>query len=196
MDTGTWIAVVAAVISLVAVVIAARQARYARREATIAALLPFYDEYNSEPMRKIRAFAYRSTFTAEEMTPQHEDDLRQLLSKLEFLGALVDNKLVDFNVVKSIFHHSVTDVWQPQIRAYICAQRHKARLQVRDYGSNYEKLVKRYNPKLPAACDEVSNADMEPFWRLEQARDIADAEARPPALRPSDDSGTQGAPST
>ncbi len=185
MGPAEWIAVGAAVISFIAVGVSVRQAKYARREATIAALLPLYDSYNSDPMREIRQFIYRSPFPVEQWTPQRENDLRQLLNKLEFLGALVNNKLVDFDVVRSIFHHSVTDTWQPQVRAHICAQRRSEQRKVPQYGLNYEKLVKRYNPALPGACDDLSDTDMEPFWRLEQARGVAGAEAHPPRLHPS-----------
>lgn len=169
MDASAWVSVVAAVLSVVAVAVALRQNRYARREATLSALIPLYESFHSDPIRRIRGRVYRSGLTPGELTGEDEQDLRQLLNKLEFLGALVANKLVDLDVVRSIFHHSVTDVW-PSVRAYIHAQRTNPDRRVPRYAQNYEALVKKYDGGAVSACHGLRKEDLAPYWELERRR--------------------------
>lgn len=170
-----WLTTLASVAALLGVVLSAaavlfyrNQWREARRAAAISALLPFYQYYHSDRLRRARHRLYEQPVSYS-MTREEEEELRLLLNHLEFLGALVENNLVDFPVVYSIFQHSVQDVWRNS-REYVFARRRggvdsakdeseqgdhgksqsnatwatRAAPPVRRYARNFELLQQRY----------------------------------------------------
>jgi hypothetical protein len=117
-----------------------------RRSATLAAIQPFYLKYHSPEIQDLRREIYNDRLDFATLDTEGTRKLGELINSLEYLGALVNNEIISFDVVRSIFHTSVHGLY-PHLRAYIQRQRDKGPLR-KDYARNYEKLVARYDPTL------------------------------------------------
>jgi hypothetical protein len=135
-------AIVAAVAGAAVAWASATQLILARRTATLNAIQPFYTRYHSPAARELRREIYRGEIEFSTITPEKRQQIEDLINSLEFLGALVNNKLISFRVVKSIFHTSVSGLYPP-LTPYIMQQRQQGPTR-KNYALNYEKLAKRY----------------------------------------------------
>lgn len=139
---------VVAVLGLVAgvsgLLVSSYQSTLVRRDTTLSALLPLYEQYHCAQFRQTRRKIYEGRYDFDHLTPEEEEEIRSLLNALEFLGTLVQQRVVDFRVVRNLFRRSPEPVWDG-LRAFVEAQRGAtAPSPVPDYAKNYEALVQRY----------------------------------------------------
>jgi hypothetical protein len=140
MSQSSMIALAGVLIALATFVYARRQIVEARRATALGALMPFFESWHSEECKRTRGRLYTGDLIPGDLSVDDEARLRLVLDRLELLGALVENRIVDFPVVQSMFWHSPVKVWKPA-KPFIDAQR--AAGQER-YAHNYELLVGRY----------------------------------------------------
>lgn len=110
----------------------------------LVALFSFYEKYQSERYRGIRSRLYKGQYDLDTLNSEQEDELRDLLNMLEFLGALVETNLLGFKTVSTIFYHSPVDIW-PHVQPFVTKIRSQENHPVRNYARNYENLVGRYS---------------------------------------------------
>src|SRR3954453_16209176 len=114
-DTATLVATVTAVIAALSAVsataVAIYQAKLAQRSANLTGLLPLYERYQSDYYRGTRAKLYNGKYDLDALAPAQEHELRDLLNMLEFLRALLRNRILGFKTASAIFYHSPVDVW-------------------------------------------------------------------------------------
>ncbi|MFI7588686.1 hypothetical protein ACIB24_16565 [Spongisporangium articulatum] len=140
--------VVATLIVVAAAVYGHFQLGELRRARNVAALMEFHDYYHSLPVRDVRGRLLSGELggPAELIDSRHalapEDDHRlwQMVDKLEFLAALVNRRLVDFDVAYSIFSWSPPLVWA-KIEPVVVHHRARGNPQ---YCVNLERLVTSY----------------------------------------------------
>jgi len=150
LDTAAWgiaAAIVAALAGVLVAVVSIIQITLARRGATLAAIQPFYVHYHSGELRRIRGELYSGRLDLGALQDVDKKALEELINSLEFLGALVNNQLVSFKVVRSIFHSSIPDLW-PYVRPYVLARRAQGVNPRPLYARNYELLAARYGLRL------------------------------------------------
>ena len=104
------LSVVGAVTGLLGLGIALVQARLLHHASTLAALLPLYERYMSNDMRRVRRTIYLNGYDFEALTPDEEDEIRLLMADIELLSVLVNEKIVSLGVVRALFGRSLPRV--------------------------------------------------------------------------------------
>ena len=136
----------ATVVLIVAAVYAAVQVHEVRVARTLELLLAFHDRYNSTGARRFRRRLFQGQVPAPDaLSDDERDALEATLNTLEFVGLLVDRKLLPFEAVAHVFSASPVRVWQGA-SSYIEASRRT----VPSYALFLERLVEKYRRKSPA----------------------------------------------
>jgi len=147
ISLATVLAVGGTAVGVVGLAIGAYQVTLGRRAATLAALIPLYRDYQSPALQVTRDRVYQNHFDLNNLSADEDQQIRDLLNALEFLGALVTNHIVSFTVVKSLFHNSPLPVWnalEPFVRRQRAGDPGANQRSVPGYAKNYETLVGRY----------------------------------------------------
>jgi hypothetical protein len=150
MDSQPFIvalSVVGAVTGLFGLGIALVQARLSHHASTLAALLPLYERYQSNDMRRVRRTIYFNDYDFEALTPDQEDEIRLLMADIELLSVLVNEKIVSLAVVRALFSPSLPAVYGKVKVPWIDAQRdpHKVPEPASQYARNFQTLIERYD---------------------------------------------------
>jgi hypothetical protein len=140
------LSVLGAVTGLLGLGIALVQARLSHQASTLQALLPLYERYQSNDMRRVRRTIYRKDYNFNALTPDQEDEIRLLMADIELLSMLVNEKIVSLGAVRALFRRSLPTVWRELKVPWIYAQRKPRELEpASDYAKNFEILMERYD---------------------------------------------------
>jgi hypothetical protein len=149
---------VGAVIVLAAGLYARSQVSEARLSRNVTLLLEFQRQYHSWESRELRfrlfsgEFGDAETFDPKTLPPPDNHRLLMLFDQLDFLGLLVDRKLIDFDLVLSSFHLTPPRIWDIA-RPYILRRRSKGSPLL---GIYFERLVQKYHDEYPAYVERVT----------------------------------------
>jgi hypothetical protein len=115
--------VASTVIVAVALVYAGAQVREAKIGRRMDLLLTFHDRYHKEPVRDFRLRLLSGQLgLLDQLSPEDNLQLRNLIDELNFLALLVKNNLLDFQTVVSFFYYSPPRVWD-KTQTYIQSER-------------------------------------------------------------------------
>jgi hypothetical protein len=138
---------VGALIVVIGGIYARSQVNEARLARNIALLTNFQRQYQTDELREFRDRLLKGKLgVPESFDPkalQQSDYYKfwMIFDQLEFLGILVDRKLIDFDLVMSTFHRSPPLVWDA-VRPYVLKRRKVGRTLL---GIHFERLAQRYN---------------------------------------------------
>ncbi len=142
---------IGALIVLAGGVYARSQVKEARFSRNVTLLIEFQRQYHSLEFREFRARLFRGEFGSPESfdldSLSHSDQHRfaMLFDHLEFLGIMVERRLIEFDLVMSAFHASPLRVWN-MVEPHVLKKRSKGRTL---FGVHFEKLAQRYTKTLP-----------------------------------------------
>ena len=145
-DFWTAVSAIRSVAALVVVVTATayayRQVREASRARTAATLLQYQQWQASEEAKAVRRRLFAGEFhDVNKLSPTDAYLLEDIVDQMEFLGMLVEHKLLDFSVAYTFYRYSPRLVWdhaEPFIRLW--------RQKAPGYGDYLERLARRYPP--------------------------------------------------
>jgi hypothetical protein len=127
-------------IVLAAAVYAYLQVREARLARTMSILWAFHDRYHSDPLRTFRRRLIGGELGGlDQLDAADIGMLANLIDQLEFLGILVNRKLLDFDLVVTVFPYSPPRV-RKAVESYILPRRR----QPPHYGAHFEEFIRRY----------------------------------------------------
>ena len=154
-DFWTGVSAVSSVVGTIVVLSAAVYAHYQLKEArdsrNVSLLASFHDKYHTEQMRRVRRrllngdFGPPEKFDPEQVPEQDAILIYQMIDLLQFIGVLVERRLVDFELVFGMFYWSPPRVWaylEPYVMRSRAAGNPLACLHL-------EKLARRYSDKNP-----------------------------------------------
>jgi hypothetical protein len=140
------LSVVGALTGLFGLGIALVQARLSHHASTLEALLPLYERYQSNDMRRVRRTIYLNGYDFNALTPDEEDEIRLLMADIELLSVLVNEKIVSLGVVRALFRRSLPAVYGKLKDPWIDAQRrYKVPEPASQYARNLQVLIERYD---------------------------------------------------
>jgi hypothetical protein len=137
---------VGALIVVMGGIYAKSQVGEARLARNITLLIEFQRQYHSQEFREFRhrllngEFGEPASFSPKTLQPPDYHKFWMLFDQLEFLGMLVDRKLIDFELVLSAFRRSPPRVWNA-VKPYVLQQRQMGHPLL---GFHFEQLVQRY----------------------------------------------------
>lgn len=142
---------IGALIVLAGGIYAKSQVNEARLNRNVTLLVEFQRQYHSLEFREFRSrlfdgeFGKRESFDPNSMSPSDRYQFSMLFDYLEFLGVLVERKLIEFDLVMSTFHVTPPRVWNIT-EPYVLKRRGEGRVL---FGVHFEKLAQRYKKALP-----------------------------------------------
>jgi len=140
------LSIIGAASGLSGLLISYHQAHLAERAATQEALLPLYERYQSNDMRRVRRQIYGGDYDYKNLTSNQEDEIRLLLADYELLGVLVLEKIVDLKVVKRLYQDSPPSIWRAREHTWIKKVRTTGPLiTAPKYACNFQDLMKIYD---------------------------------------------------
>lgn len=121
------------------------QLREARLSRNASLLLDIRDRYHTPESREVRRrllagdFGAPQTLNVDALPPSDFHAFWDLLDQLELVGLLVERRLLDVDLVTSVFHRSPPRIWQA-VEPYIRARRRE----VPNEGRYFELLARRF----------------------------------------------------
>ena len=151
---------VGALIVMIGGIYARSQVNEARLARNITLLIDFQRQYHSLEFRDFRSrlligeFGEPESLDPETFDPVDQHKFWMLVDQIEFLGILVERRLIDFDLVLSSFHRSPPRVWNA-IKPYILRRRARQRPLL---GIHFERLVQRYNDEYPSYVNRFTKS--------------------------------------
>lgn len=148
---------VGALIIVTGGIYARSQVSEARLARNITLLIEFQRQYHSLEFREFRErllsgeFGEPESFDPKTLQPPDDHRFWMLFDQLEFLGILVDRKLIEFDLVLASFHSSPPQVWNV-VKPYVLRRR-KTRPSIS--GVYFERLAQRYNDEYPSYVNRL-----------------------------------------
>jgi len=137
---GALSAATGTVIVAVAAVYASLQVREARLARNVQTMLAIHQHYQTEELKGIRRRLYTHELGDLRQLPEgpERQALDDLLRQMELLAVLVDRKILDFELVTTVYPHSLLRVWQ-EVQPYVLNRREIAPR----YAIHLERLARR-----------------------------------------------------
>jgi hypothetical protein len=117
---------VSALIVLAAALYAKGQVGEARRTREVALLQNVYERYHERDLREFRSRLGRGEIDESNLSNADKELLKQNLNTLEFLAIAVENELLDFDLVHSVFADSPPKMYSLATRIGWAGKHHQA----------------------------------------------------------------------